>query len=318
MGGDLDIGLDRPVPVWMSTDHFSCWKHAHFTLDVVTATADTDSVEASYGIRFAMRLRLLTDAGATALRTQGAPPGPPAEPRREPATATSRRTATITPESPSLHPTESSGPEPSPHTESTTMTETAPAPVGNPAIVGLPAFLVGATALGLYLTGFISPAAVGASIPIILTATGIGLIIATLWAARLGQNAVASVFGVFAGFWISYAALVLGLVHGWFGLAAEDVTKAQEVYLISWLLVLALLTLGTLRLPVAFTLLFVLVDLAVFLVFLGTANASTNLVKLGGYGVFGFVAVGAYLYLGTLFGETGGKSLPLGRSIQSA
>lgn len=197
-------------------------------------------------------------------------------------------------------------------------TETAPAPAGNPAIVGLPAFLVGATALGLYLTGFISPAAVGASIPIIMTATGIGLIVATTWAARLGQNAVASVFGVFSGFWISYAALVLGLVHGWFGLAPEDVAKAQEVYLISWLLVLMLLTLGTLRLPAAFSLLFVLVDLAVLLVYLGTANANTDLVKLGGYGVFAFVAVGAYLYLGTLFAETGGKTLPLGKALQSA
>lgn len=195
------------------------------------------------------------------------------------------------------------------------MSDSAPAPAGNPAIVGLPAFLVGATALGLYLTGFISPAAVGASIPIIMTATGIGLIIATTWAARLGQNAVASVFGVFAGFWISYAALVLGLVHNWFGLAPEDVTKAQEVYLLSWLLVLVLLTLGTLRLPSAFTLLFVLVDLAVLLIFLGTANASTGLVNLGGYVVFAFVAVGAYLYLGTLSGETGGKGLPLGKAL---
>ncbi len=45
---------------------------------------------------------------------------------------------------------------------------------GDPGLIGVPTFLVGSIALGLVLTGFAPAAAVGASIPIIMTATGIG------------------------------------------------------------------------------------------------------------------------------------------------
>lgn len=34
----------------------------------------------------------------------------------------------------------------------------------------------------------------------IFAATGVGLVISTIWAAALGQTMVASIFGLFAGF----------------------------------------------------------------------------------------------------------------------
>ena len=61
-----------------------------------------------------------------------------------------------------------------------------------------------------------APAA-GGALPIIILATGIGQLVATLWAAALGQSAVAAIFGIFSGFWLSYAALLVGLAHGWWG-----------------------------------------------------------------------------------------------------
>ena len=194
--------------------------------------------------------------------------------------------------------------------------EPAPAvPEGNPAVIGVPTFLVGSIALGLVLTGFVPAAAVGASIPIIMTATGFGQGVAAVWAARLGQNAVAAVFGIFTGFWTSYAALVLGLTHNWFGIVPEDAVRVQELFLGSWLAVIVLLTLATLRLPGAFTLLFSLIDLALLLVVIGTAQASTDLVKAGGIVVFSFVTVGAYLFLDAMSQATGGPALPLGRPV---
>jgi hypothetical protein len=53
---------------------------------------------------------------------------------------------------------------------------------------------------------------------VILAATSIGLLVAAIWAAAIGQSAVACVFGIFAGFWLSYVILVIGLIHGWFGI----------------------------------------------------------------------------------------------------
>jgi succinate-acetate transporter protein len=188
-------------------------------------------------------------------------------------------------------------------------------PAGDPGLIGLPVFIVGSVALGLVLVGFVPTASGGAAIPIIMTATGVGLLVAAVWAARLAQSAVAGVFAIFSGFWVSYAALVLGLGHGWFGIATADVTRSVELFLIAWVVVVGLLTLGSVRLPSAFTLLFALVETALVLDLLGTAQASTGLVKTAGWVVFAFAAVGAYLYLGSMSTATGGRSYPLGRPL---
>ena len=43
--------------------------------------------------------------------------------------------------------------------------------------------------------------------------------------------------------------LVLGLAHNWFGIVAADALHTQGWYLISWLVVIDMLTPATLRLP---------------------------------------------------------------------
>ena len=187
---------------------------------------------------------------------------------------------------------------------------------GDPAMLGLPTFIVGSVALGLVLVGVVPATAVGASLPIILAATAAGLFIATIWSAAIGQSAVASVFGIFAGFWLSYAVLVLGLTHGWFAITPTAAAATQELFLISWLVIIVVLTLATLRLPLAFTLIFALVDVALLLVLLGTEEASTGLLKTGGYVVLAFAAVGVYVFYGAASLATGGKGVPLGKPIQ--
>jgi succinate-acetate transporter protein len=183
---------------------------------------------------------------------------------------------------------------------------------GDPATVGLPSFIVGSVALGLALVGVVPATAVGASLPIILAATSIGLLVAAIWAAAIGQSAVACVFGIFAGFWLSYVILVIGLIHGWFGILPRDAVATQKLYLITWLVIIVMLTLATLRLPSAFTAVFVLIDVALLLLLLGTVNASSGLLKTAGYVVLAFAAIGVYLFFNSLSLATGGKALPLG------
>jgi uncharacterized protein (DUF779 family) len=60
--GDLEIGLERSVPVWMSKAQFAYWKHTHLTIDVVPGRGAGFSLEAPEGVRFLLRSRLLTDA----------------------------------------------------------------------------------------------------------------------------------------------------------------------------------------------------------------------------------------------------------------
>ena len=186
---------------------------------------------------------------------------------------------------------------------------------GDPATLGLPAFIVGSVALGLALVGVVPATAVGATLPIILAATSIGLLVAAIWAAAIGQSAVACIFGIFSGFWLSYAVLVIGLLHGWYGILPRDAVATQKLYLITWLVVIVMLTLATLRLPSAFTALFVLIDVALLLLLLGTVNASSGLLKTAGWVVLVFAAIGVYLFFNSLSLATGGKALPLGSPL---
>jgi len=191
----------------------------------------------------------------------------------------------------------------------------AAVPTGDPSLVGLPTFMVGSIALGLVNIGFAPITALGAAIPLIMTASGIGALIACTWAARLGQSAVAGVYAIFGGFWLSYAALVIGLVHNWFGIGLTGVIRTQEIFLISWVVIVGLLTLGSIRLPLAYTALFALVEAAFVFAMLGVIYRSTGLTKTAGYIVFAFVAVGAYLYLSSMSTATGGRPYPMGRPI---
>ena len=81
----------------------------------------------------------------------------------------------------------------------------------------------------------------------------------------------------------------------------------------AWLVVMVMLTVATLRLPMAYTAVFFLVDLALLLVFLGVNETSGGVLKAAGYVVLLFAAVGVYLYFSTASVATGGRPLPLGR-----
>src|ERR1700728_128153 len=190
----------------------------------------------------------------------------------------------------------------------------------DPSIFGLASFIAGSVALGLALVGVVPAGVLGAPLAIILSATALGLLMATIWCAALGQSAVAAVFGIFGTFWLSYAVLVLALDHNWFAIAPTAILDTVKLFLVSWLVAIVMLTLATLRLPSAFSILFGLVDLALLLLLIGYANASaagvpsSGLIKTAGYVILVFAALGVYLFAGAASVGTGGKALPLGRT----
>jgi succinate-acetate transporter protein len=193
---------------------------------------------------------------------------------------------------------------------------------GDPSILGLGSFIAGSVTLGLGLVGVVPAGVLGAPLAIILAATALGLLMATIWCAALGQSAVAAVFGIFGTFWLSYAVLVLGLDHNWFVIATAAVLATVKLFLLTWLIIIVMLTLATLRLPSAFTGVFALVDLALLLLYLGFAQASAagvpsgGLLKAGGYVVLLFAALGVYLFFSAAAAGTGGRPLPLGKPLQ--
>jgi len=147
-------------------------------------------------------------------------------------------------------------------------------PGGEPTVLGLPCFIAGSASFGLAQAGVVPAAAAGAALPVILGFSAVGIFLTTIWAASIGRNVVATVFGIFGGFWLSYGALLLGTLHGWFGVAPASVQAAKELYLVVWLVVIVTLTLTTLRLHLIYTAVFFFVDLALLLVFLGVNEGS--------------------------------------------
>jgi uncharacterized protein (DUF779 family) len=60
--GDLDVGLDAPVEMYMSESQFEYWKYTHLTVDAVPGRGAGFSVEGPTGMRFLTRSRMLNDA----------------------------------------------------------------------------------------------------------------------------------------------------------------------------------------------------------------------------------------------------------------
>ncbi|MGH9116443.1 MAG: GPR1/FUN34/YaaH family transporter [Acidimicrobiales bacterium] len=186
---------------------------------------------------------------------------------------------------------------------------------GDPLVLGLAVFVVGAVALGMQLLDFVT--AGGSVVPIALAASGLGLLVSTFWAIRLEQTFVAGVVGIFAAFWLSYAVLLLGLSHNWFGIPPEDVLGTIRLFLIAWAVLGSLLLIASLRLPAAFPLLIALVVATVIVLIIAYAGdtPSSGLRKVGGVVLLGSAAVGAYLFISSAFVSLGGKALPTGKPI---
>lgn len=64
--GDLDLGGDRRVPVWMSREQYALWSHTHITIDLVPGRGAGFSLEAPTGYRFLIRSRLMSATGPPA------------------------------------------------------------------------------------------------------------------------------------------------------------------------------------------------------------------------------------------------------------
>jgi hypothetical protein len=132
---------------------------------------------------------------------------------------------------------------------------------------------------------------VGASKPIIIAAAA-GMFLATIWAARIGENASAGISCIVGSFLLSYALLLLGLLHNWYGIAPTAVTDTQRALVINWIVIVTMLILAALRMPSIFLLLFTLVDVSLVLNLLGIVQESASLTKAARVGPDGRLRAG--------------------------
>ncbi|MBB6377553.1 succinate-acetate transporter protein [Pseudonocardia eucalypti] len=196
--------------------------------------------------------------------------------------------------------------------------EPAPAAVspGNPALLGITGFLPGGLTLGLWLIGYLPTALPGGMIAAVSVSSGLFLLIATLWAARLEASTVSAVLGVYAAFWLSFGFMLMGLSNKWFGLTSPD--QAPQVlapYTLAWLIVFVFMTIATLRLPLVFTAGFVFVDVTFALVYANVVTGTSVFATIAGFTTFVFCAVYAYILFDGLRQDLGAPELPMGAPI---
>jgi len=191
-------------------------------------------------------------------------------------------------------------------------TAAPPAP-GNPALLGLATFLPGALSLGLWLVGYLPASDLGAIAPAVIFSSGLFLMIACVWASRLGASAVAAIFGTFSAFWLSLGFLIVAVTSSWVGLT--ETSAPLPTFLLAWLIVFVALTAATLRLPLVFTAGFVFVCIAVALVLASVLTGNALFQTLGGVSVFVFCAIFAYIWIDGMTQELGGKAMPMGNAI---
>lgn len=191
---------------------------------------------------------------------------------------------------------------------------------GDPLIVGLPSFVVGSIALGFVLTGYVSSASLGTFVPIVWAATAIGQWVTCRWSIGLGESILASIFGIFGGFWTSLGFFVLGLSHGWFSIPAADLVHTQIVYYISWDIIIFFLLIPALRLPLVYVgvIVFVIIALTLAILALEFPGSATALNHLAGIAVFIFAGLGAMAFVNVGNVAMGGPATPpLGRPVLS-
>ena len=199
---------------------------------------------------------------------------------------------------------------------------------GDPLVFGLPVFVSGSLVLGFALIGLVPiPQSLGSVLAETTFATGLGEFVTALWAIGLGQTIVAAIFGLFAAFWFSLFAVLLGgpgpagggIGHNWFNVPAASLTPTLQMFFIAWTIVFVFLTIAILRLPISYVAIMVFVDIAVLFVLLAISFTVQVFFVVAGAAVLAFCAVGLYAFLNTAWVATGAKRAwpPLGPPVIS-
>jgi uncharacterized protein len=140
--------------------------------------------------------------------------------------------------------------------------------------------------------------------------------ITTVWAMLLGQSLVAAIFSTFSAFWLSFAALLLGVGHNWYGVAPADAATAQEVFFIAWACLFLILTIPCLALPAVYPLAVGLVFVACSLAAAAVFEGSQNLFTAAGATALTFAFLAFYSWVHVALKSVGVAALPpLGRPL---
>lgn len=155
------------------------------------------------------------------------------------------------------------------------------ASIGDPGPLGLAGFAMTTFMLSVFNANLIkSPGLELVVLPVALFYGGIAQLLAGMWEFRKNNTFGALAFTSYGAFWLSFAALVKFVVPG---LPAATAHEAVGLYLLSWTIFTAYMTIASARTSGAVLSVFVVLFVTFLFLTIGALNSNTTMNKIGGW-----------------------------------
>src|SRR3982751_2149047 len=150
----------------------------------------------------------------------------------------------------------------------------------DPGPLGLAAFALTTFVLSMFNADLVGKGGEPVVLGLAVAYGGLAQLLAGMWEFRTGNTFGAVAFTSFGAFWLSFFVLVQWLVKE---IPAADAGNAIGLYLIAWGIFTAYMFVASLRTTAAIATVFLLLAATFFVLGIGNANDSTDVIKVGGY-----------------------------------
>jgi uncharacterized protein len=186
----------------------------------------------------------------------------------------------------------------------------AAAPTADAGPLGLAAFAMTTFVLSMINTNLIG----SKSAPVVLTLAfaygGLAQLLAGMWEFRNGNTFAATAFTSYGAFWLSFAAFDQFFAKQ---VPAAALGHTVGLYLIAWGIFTAYMWIASLRTSVAVSVVFILLAATFFILGIGNANGSANVIKIGGWVGIATAAAAWYASFAAVTNSTFGRTvMPVG------
>jgi uncharacterized protein len=176
----------------------------------------------------------------------------------------------------------------------------------DPGPLGLAAFALTTFVLSMINADLISSKSEPIVFGLALTYGGLAQLLAGMWEFRAGNTFGATAFTSYGAFWLSFWAF-----DQFFAKDVPDAAVGNTValYLIAWGIFTAYMWIASLRTTVAISLVFILLAATFFILGIGNANASSNVIKIGGWVGIATAAAAWYASFAVVTNSTFGRTI---------
>jgi uncharacterized protein len=176
--------------------------------------------------------------------------------------------------------------------------------VADPAPLGLAGFALTTFVLSMFNAGLISTKGLPIVFGLALAYGGLAQLLAGMWEFKNNNAFGATAFTSYGAFWLSFWAFQQFFAKE---VPAAHVGDALGVYLIGWGIFTAYMWIASFRVSVAVNLVFLLLAITFFLLGVGEARGTENIVKAGGYFGLATAAAAWYASFAVVTNKTFGK-----------